>query len=465
MIFNYFIALKFVVKFIHNLIIRYPVPKNLGYLWNYGSLSGLFLVIQFVTGIFLAMFYTPHIDYAFDSVDHIMHNVAYGWIIRLIHLNSASFFFLCVYIHMLRGLYFKSYSLPKTATWVTGVTIYILIMATAFLGYVLPWGQMSYWAATVITNFITVIPFIGNNLVSWVWGGFSINNATLNRFFCLHYLLPFIIIVFLFLHLISLHKTGSSNILKAKVTTSLAVKFYPYLIIKDLFTICIFVSLLFLIVFFNPELLNHSINYIQANALVTPDHIVPEWYFLPFYAILRCILQKEIGILFMFLSIIIFYLLPKTDIKHGYVSFQNFLHKKVFWIFACNFIFLGYLGSQTLVYPIIQLSSICTWIHFYYLFIFLPLWIRLNTYILYSVKVKKRKHFDAKKLLRRRERIEDRKWTIFTLIVRRWLRNEKSIQRLINWKPKKKKKKNNNINTNINTNTDTNTNNNINNNN
>jgi len=380
MIFNVLILVKFIINFVNNLLVRYPLPKNIGYMWNYGSLSGIFLVIQLVTGIFLAMFYTPHVEYAFSSVDHIMHNVMYGWIIRLIHLNSASFFFLFVYIHMLRGIYYKSYQFPKTNTWLTGVTIYLLLMGTAFLGYVLPWGQMSYWAATVITNLLTVAPFIGHELVHWIWGGFSINNATLNRFFCLHYLLPFIICILLFLHLIILHKSGSNNDIKLKISINYNIQFYPYFIVKDLFTICGSFIFIFLIVFFKPELLNHSINYIPSNPLVTPVHIVPEWYFLPFYAVLRSILQKEIGIIYMFFSIIILYLLPKIDIKNKRVIVHNSLYKKLFWIFTFNFVFLGYLGSQTITAPVIELSLLCTWFHLYYFLFILPLLEKLEIY-------------------------------------------------------------------------------------
>lgn len=362
-----FIFIKSITYFVSNLILRYPVSKNIGYLWNYGSLAGLFLVCQLITGIFLAMFYTPHIKIAFYSIDHIMHDLLYGWLIRLVHLNSASFFFLCIYIHMFRGIYYKSYTFPRTSIWLTGVTIYILAMGIAFLGYVLPWGQMSYWAATVITNLITVVPVIGKDLVYWIWGGFSINNATLNRFYCLHYLLPFILCVLIFLHLILLHKSGSTNALKSKISINYDIKFYPFFIIKDLFTICIFFFVLLFFVFYKSEALNHSINYIHSNPLVTPVHIVPEWYFLPFYAILRSILQKEVGIIYMFISIFILYILPKIDIKSTRSTFNSNLYKSVFWFFIFNWILLGYLGSQAIVNPIIELSLICTWFNFYYI--------------------------------------------------------------------------------------------------
>ena len=383
MLFNVLIVIKFLVNFVNNLLIRYPVPKNLGYMWNYGSLSGIFLVIQLITGIFLAMFYTPHVEYAFSSVDHIMHNLMYGWLIRLVHLNSASFFFLFVYIHMLRGIYYNSYKYPKTSTWLTGVTIYILLMGAAFLGYVLPWGQMSYWAATVITNLLSVAPFIGQDLVNWIWGGFSINNATLNRFFCLHYLLPFIICIFVLLHLIVLHKTGSNNETKLKLSVNYNIKFYPYFIVKDLFTICIYFILFSIFVFFYPEMLNHSINYIHSNPLVTPVHIVPEWYFLPFYTILRSILQKETGIIYMFFSIIILYLLPKIDIKNTRIIVHNSLYKKMFWFFFFNFVFLGYLGGQTIITPVIELSLLCSWFHFYYFLFLLPVILNTDTFVSY----------------------------------------------------------------------------------
>lgn len=380
MVFNIFIITKYIANFVNNLLIRYPLPKNIGYMWNYGSLSGIFLVIQLITGIFLSMFYTPHVDYAFSSVDNIMHNIMYGWMIRLVHLNSASFFFLVVYIHMLRNIYYNSYKYPRTSTWITGVTIYLLLMGAAFLGYVLPWGQMSYWAATVITNLLSVAPIIGHDLVHCIWGGFSINNATLNRFFCLHYLLPFIICIFLFLHLIVLHKTGSSNETKLKISINYNVKFYPYFIVKDLFTICLYFLFFSFFVFFKPEFLNHSINYIKSNPLVTPVHIVPEWYFLPFYTILRSILQKEIGVIYMFCSILILYLLPKIDLKNNRLIIHDTTYKKCFWMFFFNFLFLGYLGSQEIVYPVIELSLLCTWYHFYYFLFILPILLQVNTF-------------------------------------------------------------------------------------
>lgn len=363
----FFTLFKFLFQFISNLLIRYPLPKNLGYMWNYGFLCGVALVMQVITGLFLAMFYVPHVEYAFYSVDHIMHDVTYGWLLRLLHLNGASFFFVFIYIHMFRGLYYKSYHGARLSTWFTGITIYLLLMATAFLGYVLPWGQMSYWAATVITNFFTAIPIIGTDFLCWIWGGFSINNATLNRFFCLHYLLPFIIFVLVFFHLLMLHSTGSNGELKVKNCINANVKFYPFFIIKDLFTVCLFGILLVFMLFFYPEVLNHSLNYIPANPFVTPSQIVPEWYFLPFYAILRCIGHKTIGLLYMLFSIILLYFLPLLDTNNNRIIIHNSLHKEDFWFFFFNFVFLGYLGMQPINDISIIFSLLCTGLHFLFL--------------------------------------------------------------------------------------------------
>lgn len=372
MFLNNFLLLNFFFNHFSNLMIRYPLLKNIGYMWNFGSVSGVFLFIQIITGIFLAMFYIPDIETAFSSIDYIMHNVMYGWFIRLMHLNSASFFFLFVYIHMLRGIYYKSYQFPRTNTWITGVTIYILLMGTAFLGYVLPWGQMSFWAATVITNLLTVAPIIGDDLVSFIWGGFSINRNTLNRFFCLHYLLPFIITVIVILHIVMLHQTGSNNELKLKLSKTYNVVFTPFFSVKDLFFIFFLFISFFFFISITPELLNHNINYIHANPIVTPVHIVPEWYFLPYYAILRSILQKEVGIIYMFFSIFVLYLLPLIDSKKNRLIIHYSIYKKFFWVFCFNFMFLGYLGSQTVDYPCIELGLLCSFIHFFYILFFIP---------------------------------------------------------------------------------------------
>jgi quinol-cytochrome oxidoreductase complex cytochrome b subunit len=361
----------FAVRKFYSYLIYYPSPMNLNYFWNFGFMSGIFLIIQFVSGIFLSMFYTPEVDHAFASVQHIMRDINYGWLIRYMHSNGASFFFIMIYIHILKGIYYGSYQKPRMLVWFTGVIIYILMMGTAFLGYVLPWGQMSYWAATVITNFLTVIPYFGKDIVYWVWGGYSINNSTLNRFFSLHYLLPFIIAVLSLYHIFQLHKAGSSNPLGIRSSKLDKVNFYPFFLVKDLFGI--FISLVFyaIFVFFFPESLGHSDNYINANPLVTPAHIVPEWYFLPMYGILRSISSKTYGIILMFLSLIILFFLPFLD--REIIKNKNYkpFNRIIFWVFVFNFLFLGYLGGQLPVTPYIELGLICSHIHLLYFLFFL----------------------------------------------------------------------------------------------
>lgn len=326
-----FISLLY--SFFSKALVEYPTPNNLSYMWNFGSLAGIMLAVQIVSGLFLSMHYTGHVDFAFYSVDHIMKDVPAGWFIRYMHSNGASMFFLVVYLHIFRGLYYGSYKSPRSFAWIIGVIIFILMMGTAFLGYVLPWGQMSFWAATVITNFVTVIPFAGKDIVEWLWGGFSIDNATLNRFYSLHYLLPFVILALVIIHLIYLHLHGSSNPLGLISFRNEKSPFYPYYYTKDLFGFIYFLLIFCFFLFFFPDVLGHSDNYVEANPIVTPSHIVPEWYFLPFYAILRSIPNKTLGIIAMFLSLVVLMLLPYLDrsfIKGG--SFRP-LHKKVFWVF------------------------------------------------------------------------------------------------------------------------------------
>jgi ubiquinol-cytochrome c reductase cytochrome b subunit len=374
--------LDFAVRKFYSYLIYYPSPINLNYFWNFGFMSGIFLIIQFISGIFLSMFYTPEVDHAFESVQHIMRDINYGWLIRYMHSNGASFFFIMIYIHILKAIYYGSYQRPRMLVWFTGVIIYILMMGTAFLGYVLPWGQMSYWAATVITNFLTVIPYFGKDIVYWVWGGYSINNSTLNRFFSLHYLLPFVIAVLSIYHIFQLHKAGSSNPLGVRTTKLDKVNFYPFFLVKDLFGI--FLSLIFyaIFVFFFPESLGHSDNYINANPLVTPAHIVPEWYFLPMYGILRSISSKTYGIILMFLSLIILFFLPFFD--RELIKNKNYkpFHRIIFWVFVFNFLFLGYLGGQLPVSPYIELGLICSHIHlFYFIFFFATSSLNQNLYL------------------------------------------------------------------------------------
>jgi ubiquinol-cytochrome c reductase cytochrome b subunit len=374
--------LDFAVRKFYSYLIYYPSPINLNYFWNFGFMSGIFLIIQFISGIFLSMFYTPEVDHAFESVQHIMRDINYGWLIRYMHSNGASFFFIMIYIHILKGIYYGSYQRPRMLVWFTGVIIYILMMGTAFLGYVLPWGQMSYWAATVITNFLTVIPYFGKDIVYWVWGGYSINNSTLNRFFSLHYLLPFVIAILSIYHIFQLHKAGSSNPLGVRTTKLDKINFYPFFLVKDLFGI--FLSLIFyaIFVFFYPESLGHTDNYINANPLVTPAHIVPEWYFLPMYGILRSISSKTYGIILMFLSLIILFFLPFFD--RELIKNKNYkpFHRIIFWVFVFNFLFLGYLGGQLPVSPYIELGLICSHIHlFYFIFFFATSSLNQNLYL------------------------------------------------------------------------------------
>ncbi len=368
-----------------NYVIRYPSPKNIGYMWTFGSLSGLFLAIQIVSGLFLAMFYTSSTTEAFNSLINIIENVNCGWFVRYTHANGASFFFFFIYVHLFRGIYYCSYQFPRVMVWTTGILIYILLMGTAFLGYVLPWGQMSYWAATVITNFVTIIPYIGVDLVTWVWGGYSVGNATLSRFFCLHYLLPFIVLVIMCIHLMLLHESSSSTEVKIHLDDDDRISFFPFFAIKDLFVIwVVFISFCY-VVFFIPEIFNHSINYIDANPLVTPSHIVPEWYFLPFYAILRSIPNKTLGVFAMILSLLLFLLFPLFDSGIGYVRINFLMHKNIFWLFLFNFIFLGFLGSQTAKHPTAILGQISTGVHVSYVFVYLNVMSFFEEYVSYSL--------------------------------------------------------------------------------
>lgn len=343
----------------NNHLIDYPTPSNLNYLYGGGFLAGLCLTIQLVTGIFLAMHYTPHVSLAFFSIEHIMRDVNNGWLLRYIHANGASMFFLIVYMHIARGLYYSSFSYPKSHVWNSGIVIFILMMATAFMGYVLPWGQMSFWGATVITNLFSAIPFIGSYIAFWLWGGFSVDNATLNRFFSLHYLLPFLIVGLVLAHISLLHVKGSSTPLGYLPGLD-NLGFYPYFILKDVFGLIVFFILFLYLVCFNPNLLGHPDNYIKANALVTPTHIVPEWYFLPFYAILRSIPDKLGGVVCMGLAIAILLIMPLIT-KPGIQGpiFRPFYTFFVFFFFF-NVLFLGYLGASVVEYPFVILSQIST---------------------------------------------------------------------------------------------------------
>lgn len=353
---------------------NYQVPKNLNYAWNFGSLAGIALVLQIVTGIFLAMHYTPHVEHAFDSVERIMRDVHYGWLVRYTHAVGASFFFIVVYIHIFRGMYYGSYKSPRELVWFAGIIIFLVMMATAFMGYVLPWGQMSFWGATVITNLFSAVPFVGDSIVRWLWGGFSVDNPTLNRFFALHYLLPFCILGLAGLHVIALHRFGSGNPSGVEVKSKRdTIPLYPYFIVKDCITFGLFFVFLYIFIFYAPNYLGHPDNYIEANPMVTPEHIVPEWYFLPFYAMLRSIPSKLLGVITMFGSILVWFLLPFLDGSKVKSGKYRPVFKFFYWGFVMNFCFLMWVGGQEVKEPFVSLGRLATLYYFSYFFVVLPL--------------------------------------------------------------------------------------------
>lgn len=360
------------VGLLNNHLIDYPTPLNLSYLWGFGSLSGLCLGIQLLTGIFLGMHYCGNVEMAFESVEHIMRDVSNGWLIRYFHSNGASMFFIMVYIHMFRGLYYGSYTYPRTKLWVSGVLIFLLMILTAFIGYVLPWGQMSLWGATVITNLVSTIPLIGKNVVHWLWGGFAVENATLNRFYSLHYLMPFVISGLAILHIILLHVDGSSNRLGVDTKVS-KVGFYPYCYVKDLLVFLLMLTVFSVLVHFTPNLLGHSDNYILANNLVTPAHIVPEWYFLTFYAILRSVPHKLGGVILMVAAIVVLCLLPLLNGAEVRSNLFKPLTRKLFWFFLIDCLILGWLGQKPVESPFIGLGQVTSLVYFSVLLIGLPL--------------------------------------------------------------------------------------------
>nr|QCC71368.1 cytochrome b [Altica cirsicola] len=354
------------IKIINNSIITFPAPSNISTMWNFGSLLGLCLMIQIMTGLFLAMHYCPDVSLAFNSIIHICRDVNYGWLLRTLHANGASFFFICMYIHIGRGIYYSSFKLLET--WMIGVTIFFLTMATAFLGYVLPWGQMSFWGATVITNLMSAIPYLGTMLVQWIWGGFAVDNATLNRFFTFHFILPFIILAMMIIHLMFLHQTGSNNPLGTQSNLD-KIPFHPYFIFKDLLSMLIVLFLLTVLTLFNPYLLGDPDNFTPANPLVTPVHIQPEWYFLFAYAILRSIPNKLGGVIALIMSIAILYILPFTN-KKKFLS-NNFypINKLMFWSLLSTIMLLTWIGARPVEDPYILLGQILTVIYFTYFII------------------------------------------------------------------------------------------------
>lgn len=355
-----------------NHLIDYPTPTNISYWWGLGSTSGIFLAIQLITGIFLAMHYTPHINLAFLSVEHIMRDINNGWLLRYTHANGASFFFLAVYLHIFRGMYYGSYMHPKGLTWIIGIVIFVLMMATAFLGYVLVWGQMSLWAATVITNLFSAVPIVGQAIVEWLWGGFSVDNATLNRFFSFHYLLPFAITAAVLIHLAALHYNGSNNPLGISAATD-KVSFYPYFWVKDVLGWILFGILFSFFLFFYPNYLGHTDNYIEANPMVTPAHIVPEWYFLPYYAVLRSIPHKLGGVIAMFAAILVLMLLPYINTAEVRSSVFRPIYRKLYWIWILDWFVLGWIGGNVPETPYVEIGQIFTIYYFVFLLVIIPL--------------------------------------------------------------------------------------------
>ena len=335
------------LRFANDTIITFPTPKNLNYWWTFGGVLSLMLGMQIVTGIILAMHYVPHVDYAFNSVQRIMRDVNYGWLIRNLHANGASMFFLAVYIHMFRNLYYGSYKAPREVLWILGCVIYLLMMGTAFFGYVLPWGQMSFHGAVVITNLIGSIPVIGSSITTWLWGGFAVDDPTLNRFFSLHYLLPFVIAGVVGLHIWALHVPGNNNPTGVNVKSSAdTVPFHPYYTVKDGFAISVFLIMYAVFVFYMPDALGDAANYIQANPLVTPAHIVPEWYLLPFYAILRAVPNKLAGVIVMFGAIATLFVLPWLDTSKVRSMRYRPTARLYYFIFALDCIVLGFCGAH-----------------------------------------------------------------------------------------------------------------------
>ena len=358
-----------------NHLTDYPTPKNLNYWWTFGGILTFCLITQIITGLVLAMHYIAHADLAFGSVEHIMRDVNYGWLIRYVHANGASMFFLAVYIHIFRALYYGSYKSPREIIWIIGMLIYFLMMATAFLGYVLPWGQMSFWGATVITNLFSAIPLVGESITHWLWGGYSVDNPTLTRFFSLHYLFPFLILGLVILHIWALHVPGNNNPIgiDIKKPSNDTVPFHPYIVIKDIFALLIFLIIFAFFVFFSPNILGHSDNYIEANPLVTPAHIVPEWYLLPFYAILRSIPDKLLGVIAMFAAIFVLVILPWLDTSKVRSALFRPIYKQFYWFLVADVLILGYMGAMPAEGIYLLIARVATAYYFIHFLVILPI--------------------------------------------------------------------------------------------
>lgn len=353
-------------KILNNSLIDLPTPSNISIWWNFGSLLGLCLIIQIITGIFLAIHYTSNIELAFSRISHICRDVNYGWLLRTLHANGASFFFICIYLHVGRGIYYGSYHF--TSTWIIGIILFFLVIGTAFIGYVLPWGQISFWGATVITNLLSAIPYLGNELVQWIWGGFAVNNATLNRFFSFHFIFPFIVLALTVIHLLFLHLTGSNNPLGLKNNND-KISFHPYFTVKDLAGFIIIIITLIILTLISPYYLGDPDNFIPANPLVTPVHIQPEWYFLFAYAILRSIPNKLGGVIALVISIAILFILPFSNNSIFQRSQFYPINKTLFWIIITIIFLLTWIGARPVESPFVITGQILTFLYFFYFLI------------------------------------------------------------------------------------------------
>ena len=361
-------------RLMYDSFVSYPVPRTLNYWYTFGGILMIMMVSQIITGIVLVMHYTPHVDMAFDSVEHIRRNVNFGNVLQKWHAVGASFFFIAVYIHIARGMYYGSYKAPREILWMLGVAIFLVMMATGFMGYVLPWGQMSFWGAKVITNLFSAVPFFGEAIVTWLWGGFSVDNATLQRFFSLHYLLPFVLVGVVILHVWALHVTGQNNPTGVEVKSGQdTLAFTPFATVKDAFALSVFFIVFTAFVFFAPDYLGHSINYEEANPLVTPEHIVPEWYYLPFYAILRAVPDKLLGVVAMFGSILVWFILPWLDTSKVRSATYRPIFKQLFWLLMIDFFILGVVGANPPEGWWITVGQIATFYYFAHFLILLPL--------------------------------------------------------------------------------------------
>jgi ubiquinol-cytochrome c reductase cytochrome b subunit len=369
---------NYLIAFFDSHVIHYPTPITLTYAWSFGSLAGICLIIQMITGIFLAMHYTPNIEFAFSSVEYIMRDVPNGWFIRYIHANGASMFFIVVYIHIGRGLYYGSYIQPRQLLWCSGVFILLIMMATAFTGYVLPWGQMSFWGATVITSMVTAIPVAGQPVVQWLWGGYTVSNPTLNRFFSIHFFLPFLIAGISLIHLALLHKEGSNNPIGSDTSID-DITFYPYFLYKDVFAFSCFLLFFAFFVFYCPNLLNHPDNYVPADPLQTPAHVVPEWYFLPFYAILRSIPHKAGGIIAMVAAILILLAIPFINTSYIRNTTYRPVFKFFFWLFVADYIILTWIGQMPVRNAYIFVGQVATFYYFVFFLFIIPIIGKIET--------------------------------------------------------------------------------------